>query len=287
MYPFFGNINLVEVFYDYVVPYMEEMKNVLKNELLKKLSRKMVADPEDYMKSFRTNLQTYIDEKDISLADIAEAAGMSIETIKTLVYGKAADCKLSTAVNLARALNLSVDELVGTGTLSEKMRESIQITRNLPDNYVHFVRWAIRYHEMMLSGKKVTKKAVNIMYTECANNGNLIMNNNFELVDISDIQDDQRYKIFMGIRIPCEHYMPVLFEGDVLMLATDRNPLQNETVVVVNNGYISIVKRKEEKNEKGEHVARYYSIRNGQLLGDENSIEDVVGYVVKVCRASS
>ena len=260
---------------------------MLQNEILKKLSRKMVAEPEDYMKSFRMNLQTYINEKNISLSDIAEAAGMSIETLKTLIYGKASDCKLSTAVNLARALNISVDELVGSGTLSASMRESIQITRNLPDNYVHFVRWAIRYHEMMLSEKKASKKAVNIMYAECAHNGNLCMNNNFELIDISDISDDLRYKIFIGIRIPCEHYMPVLDEGDILMLANDRNPLQNETVVVVNNGYIRIVKRKEEKNESGEKIARYYSIRNGMLLADENSIDDVIGYVVKVCRASS
>lgn len=255
---------------------------MLQNELLKKLSRKMVADPNDYMSSFRTNLQTYINEKDISLADIADEAGMSVETLKTLVYGKAADCKLSTAVSLAKALKISVDELVGSGTLSPTMCESIQITRNLPDNFVQFVRWAIRYNERMLREKKASKKAINIMQADCTPNGNLLMNTNFELMDISDLQDYMRYKIFMGIKIPCGNYMPILAQGDSLLLANDRNPLQNEMVVVVSKGFIRIMKRKEEKNENGEKIAKYYSIQNNTFLELEDDIEEIIGYVVTV-----
>ena len=215
----------------------------MKNEQLKKLSKKMVAEPENFMHSFRKNLQVYIDEKDISLADIASEADISVETLKTLIYGKGEDCKLSTAVALAKALHLSVDELVGSGTLSAPMRESIAITRNLPDNFVSFLRWAIRYQERALSENKISKKAVNVMYAECCEDGNLKMTNNYNLVDISDFPDDKRYKIYMGIKIPCEHYMPVFSEGDVLLLANDRKPMQNERVVVVNNGFLRVVRR--------------------------------------------
>lgn len=62
--------------------------------------------------------------------------------------------------------------------------------------------------------------------------------------DISFVPEHLLYKIFMGVRIPCEHYMPTLGEGDILFLANDRNPVQNETIVVVNKGYIRIVKWK-------------------------------------------
>lgn len=253
----------------------------MQDELLKKLSKKMVAQPDNYMESFRKNLLTYVEHKDISISDIAEESGLSIETIKTLMYGKGTDCKLSTAVSIARALHISVDEIVGCGTISPTMCESIQITRNLPDNFVHFVRWAIRYHERMLKEKKASIKAINVMLAECSRNGNLSMNNNFELMDISNIEDYIRYKVFMGIKIPCEHYMPVLNEGDILLLANDRNPLQNETVVVVTKGFIRIVKRKEEKLSDGTKKASYYSIRNGQFLADETDVEEIIGYVAK------
>lgn len=245
------------------------------------LSRKLVAEPDNYMDSFRKNMLTFIEPKEISIADIAEGAGLSPDTVKTLVYGKASDCKLSTAVALAKAIGISVDELVGCGTISPTMCESIQITRSLPDNFVHFVRWAIRYHERMLKQKKASKKAINIMYAECSRNGNLTMNNNFELMDISELDDFMRYKIFMGIRIPCEHYMPVLSEGSVLLLADDRKPLQNEMVVVVHNGFIQIVRQREEKID-GKTTVTYHSIRNEKILFGDEAIEEVIGYVVKI-----
>ncbi len=251
---------------------------MIQNDLLKKLSRNMVADPTNYMSSFRRNLLMYIERKEISLDDIAEDADISRETLKTLAYGKAGDCKLSTAVSLARALKVSVDELVGAGTISPTMCESIQITRNLPDNYVFFVRWIIRYQERMLAQKKVSAKAINVMNPECSKNGNLAMNNNYTLVDISSLESFIRYKTFMGIKIPCEHYMPALSKGDILLLAFDRMPLQDEMVVALTNGYIRIMRHHEEPNNE----ITYRSIITGKTIATSNEIEEIIGYVTKV-----
>lgn len=253
----------------------------MKSQLLKELSRKLVAEPTDYMKSFRKNLQMYIEEKSISIASLSEAADISQETLKTLLYGKSNDCKLSTVIALAKALEVSVDELVGAGTLPPVVVESIQITRNLPERLVYFIRWAIRYHEKLLRDEKITAKAINIMTADCTNAGNLLMTNNFDLIDFPNLEDYIRYKVFMGIKIPCNNYMPVFSEGDILLIANDRNPLQNEMVVVVTNGFAKIVRRKEEYVGK-EKVAMYYSIRNGRPMAEEEKIEEVIGYVVKV-----
>lgn len=254
---------------------------MMKSQLLKELSRKLVAEPTDYMSSFRKNLQMYIDERSISIASISEAAGISQETLKTLLYGKSNDCKLSTAVALAKALEVSVDELVGSGTIPPVVCESIQITRNLPERLVYFIRWAIRYHEKQIVNNIITAKAINVMTAECTNGGNLLMTNNFDLIDFPGLEDYIRYKVFMGLKIPCNNYMPILSEGDVLLLANDRNPLQNEMVVVSTKGFARIVRRKEEI-VNGVRIARYYSIRNQQFLADENTIDEVIGYVVKI-----
>lgn len=232
------------------------------------------------MKSFRTNLRTYVDEKDISLENISEQANISVETLKTLLYGKSNDCKLSTAVALARALEISIDELVGAGTIDPMVCESIQITRNLPDMLVYFLRWAIRYHEKMLKEHKITTKAINVMQPEFTSAGNLVLTNNFDLVDFPNLPDAISYKVFMGFRIPSDTYMPAFAEGDILLLANDRNPLQNETVLVSSKGYAKIVKRKEEYVD-GCKVAKYYSIRNNSFLTTEADADDIIGYVAK------
>ncbi len=251
----------------------------MQSEILKKLSRKMVAEPNNFMSSFRRNLEVYIDEKDISLKDIAEAADISYETLKTLVYGDSKDCKLSTAVALAKALEISVDELVGCGTISPEVRESIQITRNLPANYVNFVRWAIRYQERMLNTEKTPEKTVNVNIAEQNNEGNIVFSNNYEVVDVSGISEMYRPKIFMGIRLPGDAYMPKYCQNEVLLIANDRLPMTTENSVIIYGGYLWLAKRKVEVDEKGQKHANYYSIRDGRFRVEECKVEEVIGYI--------
>ena len=115
--------------------------NAMKNELLKKLSMNLCADKHNYMKSFRKNVDMYISEKDITLREVAEMADMPFDTLKNFLYKDSADCKLSTSVKLARAFNVSIDELIGAETINEVSRESISICRNLPDNALYLIRW--------------------------------------------------------------------------------------------------------------------------------------------------
>ena len=82
----------------------------MQNELLKKLSMNLCSDKHNYMKSFRKNVDMYISEKDITLREVAEMADMPFDTLKNFLYKDSADCKLSTAVKLARAFNVSIDE---------------------------------------------------------------------------------------------------------------------------------------------------------------------------------
>lgn len=254
---------------------------MLQEKTLKLLSKKMVTEPDNYMVSLRKNLLTYVNERGITINDIAEAADISVDTLKSVIYGDSKDVKLSTMVSLARALKISIDELVGAGTLSPVMCESIQITRNLPENFVYFVRWAIRYHERQLASKKASKKAINIMMAECTHHGNLRMNNNFELMDISTLDDVIRPKIYMGLQIPCDHYMPLYGAGDVLLLANDRLPLQTEISLIMDSGFIWMVKRKVETDENGNKVVNYYNVRDGKFRSGEDQVDEILGYVVR------
>lgn len=248
-------------------------------DLLKKLSKNLTTNSDNYMNSFRKNLSIYLSEKGISLASMSEAAGISYETLKSVVYGDSKDCKLSTAVALAKALGISVDELIGSGTIEPNVRESIVICRNLPDTYVRFVRWAIRYYERMLTESKVSKRAITVMIAESTNEGNVLLTNNFEVLDISDIPEIVRPKVFMGIKLPCDNYMPIYGENDILLIANDRKAMPSETAVIIFGGFMWLAKRKEVMDEFGNKVPKYFSIRDGKFRVDECDVEEVVGYV--------
>lgn len=251
------------------------------NETLRKMSRNLVAEPTNYINSFRKNIFMYIERKDITLAEVAELADIPTSTLKTFLYGDAKDCHLSTAVKLAKVFRVSIDELVGCGTISPQTCESLQLIRQLPESYTHFVRWITRYHHNMLTSNKVSNYSIEIMLIECNEFGNLKMTNNFYVKDISGMDKELRPKIFMGIRIPTNMYAPIFYESDVLLIANDRNPRPTEKTLILIDDSIFFLNRREESEDGVKHI-NYYSIRDGRKIADESKITLEVGYVVKV-----
>lgn len=258
---------------------------MLETKKLRALSSELISNPDDFMYSFRENVRMYIDQKEITLAEVSELADIPESTLKSFIYGKSTDCHLSTAVRLARVFKVSVDELVGCGTISPTTCKSLQTTRQLPESFVHFVRWAIHFHHEMLTSGKVTERAVEIMSPEVSNNGDIRMTNDFELMDISDITPDIRAKIFMGIKITTDLMEPFFFENDILFLANDRKSFPNEYVVVCVDDKLFFTKRKEEIVD-GKKTSVYYSYRGGRPCFKEEDISLVLGYVVRKVHSS-
>lgn len=55
------------------------------------------------------NIQKY---RKVSIAKLADKARMSQFSIQNILYGKKADVKVSTLMKIAKALNVTLDELV-------------------------------------------------------------------------------------------------------------------------------------------------------------------------------
>lgn len=251
-------------------------------EKLNKLSLKLSSDRNDYINCFRKNLDLYVQEKDITLREISEASDIAYSTLNSFLYGDSADCKLSTAIALARALNVSIDELVGAETVDPLTRESLAMCRNLPQNAIHLIRWHIRHQHYLYTELHKGKRIINVMNTMCQHSGNLKLSNDYELLDITELSPEITHKIFFGIRIPCDHYMPHYMRNDILLIANDRTPQPYENSVLILDGSLYFAKRKVENG-----VAKYYGIRDGKYRIDETEVEEILGYVVDVYQEQS
>lgn len=247
---------------------------MMDKEKLKKISKNLSANSDDFMSAFRKNMFMYIDEKDITIKDISEEACVPFSTLNTFLYGDSKDIKLSTAVKLAKALNVSIDELIGAETINEVSRESIAICRNLPDNAVYLIRWYIRYIDSLNKNNNPNRRYVSVMELECNHNGNLKMTTNYRHIDITDIGEEYRSKIFFGITMPCDNYMPIYSPYDILLIANDRNAKTNENVLIRTDGNLFLAKRKVENG-----LVKYYSIRDRKFRLNEDDIDEVVGYI--------
>ena len=247
---------------------------MINKEKLKKISRNLSANSDDFMSAFRKNMFMYLEEKDITIKEISEEADVPFSTLNTFLYGDSKDIKLSTAVKLAKALNVSIDELIGAETINEVSRESISICRNLPDNAVYLIRWYIRCIDSLNKKNEPRRRYVSVMELECNHNGNLKITTNYRHIDITDIGEEYRSKVFFGITMPCDNYMPIYSPYDILLVANDREPYYNENSLLRIDGQLRIAKRRVENG-----LAKYYSIRDGKFRINENDVDEVIGYI--------
>jgi len=105
------------------------------------------------------------------------------------------------------------------------------------------------------------------------------MYNDYEILDISHLGDELIYKIFVGIKIPCLHYLPHYTEGDILLIANDRDAMKGENTVIMFNDNIVITNRIVENG-----VAKYYGLRDGKPRPIDPEHVQILGYVAKIIR---
>lgn len=249
---------------------------MIEKKKLAELSLNLTANHVDFMSAFRCNMYMYLDNKNITLAELSEISQIPYATLRTILYSNSRDTNLSNAIKLARALDISIDELVGAETIPELSRESLRICRNLPDNDLMLVRWFIRCLADLNSRTEPNKRYVSVMLPELDNNGDCKLISKFEKMEITDLKEPLRSKIFIGFKMVSDYYMPYYMPDDIILIANDRPAKPNEHAVVRTGDYIFIVKRIVESG-----IAKLYSIRDGKYRIDESEVDEIVGYVAE------
>lgn len=231
----------------------------------------------NYVDNIRDNLNSY--NGSLTLPEIAESAGIPFSTLKNILYGNSADCKLSTASKLAKFLGITIDELVGSDTLTEDARESLSIYRKLPERSKYLARWFVKHQKALYSNNDSTKSIAVMIPKDF--NGYLHPTNEFKSLDIDRFSDYVKAKAFIGIRINADYYMPYYSPYDTLLIANDRKPLPNEHCVILYYGKIKIVTRLVRK-ENDQKIVEYIPIQNRKNRISEHEIDELIGYVADV-----
>lgn len=247
---------------------------MIEKEKLKKISGNLLSDRNDYMNAFRENLFMYVGDSDITIKDISEKADIPFSTLNSLLYGKTNDPKLSTVVKLAHALEVSVDELIGAETIKGKTQESLSICRNLPKNDIYLIRWFIRYLESLNAEVAPNNRTVSVMVLTLTDNGDVRLTSDYMKVDISELNKGFSTKIFFGVVLSCDYYMPYYTPYDILFIANDRKPKIKEHCLIRAGKYVYLATRRIENG-----LPCYYSIRDGKYRANENDIDELIGYV--------
>jgi lambda repressor-like predicted transcriptional regulator len=139
----------------------------MKKENLYNLSEYFTKENDSFAENLRYNLDICLKHSDITIHELAESAGISFDTLKNLLYQNSKDCKLSTAALLAKAIGVTVDELIGLDTIAEEDMDCITMFRQMPGHYQYFVRWFVRrQYDLSLGGFRQGRKTVPVMNLE-------------------------------------------------------------------------------------------------------------------------
>lgn len=231
---------------------------------------------EDFMQSFRSNLDKILSEKGITYSSLADEAEISLSTLKTLMASNGKDCNLSTAIKLSKALGITIDELVGARTMSDGTRECVSKCRLMPQHFVNLARSYIRHIYKMFTNT-ASKEPRLIMLPECKN-GHLQTTNVTTIIDISHLDKSIMGKISRGLHIPCDHYEPYFLKDEIILLAVDRDAKDGEICVISHSGQYYIV-RKKMFVENGVKKWKYMSLFT-EIEFPKDDVEDKLGYVV-------
>jgi DNA-binding Xre family transcriptional regulator len=250
----------------------------LKNKKNNFFTEKLVSNPTNYIDSFRKNIFHLIETRDLSLRELSEKADMPFETLKSFLYGNSKDCKLSTAVKIATAFEISIDELVGADTIDPMSKESLALCRKMPDYVVYLIRSFIRHQYNLQSQFDANSINIPVLLPECQN-GHLQTTNVTEAICIDHLTNDLKSKICLGLKIPCEHCEPFYMPNEIILLAADRDGQHNERCVISYRGNIFLA-RKIFYSENGLKKFKYVSLIDGKNEILPSDIDDKLGYVV-------
>lgn len=247
---------------------------MIKQKNLEEKDNYIVKNSVDLSDTFRQNIWKYAEDRGMTIVDIANKSDIPINTINSFLHKISNDMKVSNVAKIAKALNVSIDELVGADTMPNLTKESLAVCRTLPENDLYLVRWFIRYLTNLNNKSEPNKRYISAIIPTLTNDGDFKISANYEKIEITDLKEPLRSKVFVGCKIVSDHYMPHYAPNDVILIANDRPANHNENIIIRVDKYLYIAKKRMEDG-----VSKLYSIRDGKYRIDESEIDEVIGYI--------
>lgn len=248
-----------------------EKKNTREND------RMVTVNNVDFMRKIRENVFLRLDGNELTLRKLSFKSGISYETLRTFLYGNSRDIFLSNVVGISKALGVTIDELIGCETAPGSVEEIVKMCRKMPENDLYLAHWFVRYLSITGCGNKAHRRFIRVMIPTADNDGNLKISLNYRELEVSDLEESVRNKIFFGISIECDNYMPHYAPFDIALICNNRPPRFTEDCLIRIGRFLYIAKRK--TNGK---TSMYYSIRDGKLRFREDEIDELIGYITAV-----
>lgn len=229
---------------------------------------------------FRQNLREKLQKDKISLNYLSAQADISEDTLRSIIYGKAQDIKLSSILKIAKVLDCSLDSLIGRSLYSIQEENMIKQLRNLSEHSRRTIQVLIDLEEKTSLRNGTTGRETISVFLPTGNmkDGFFYDNSRFETLDITDYPMELKEEIAFGVKVLSSHFKPIYYVNDILLLSHQSNPTINDIVLCLNTAGRMFLRR---LTPYGLEPVNHFGTR---ICANELSNYTYMGVVLKVAK---
>ncbi len=187
-------------------------------------------------------LRELLTSRGISIGEFSEMCGLPLETVRNIYYGKTTDPKISTVMQMAAALNLSVNCFMGKCSHTHEERLLLQHYRACGHHGKSLIALTAKYEAMIA---KESRESLDKHRIPCLiPHGDVYDGIDYDKCETTDVETSVQ-KAFVAFKMITNDFVPVYCKGDTILLE-NRFPADGEYAIFYRNGRAYIRKYIEE-----------------------------------------
>lgn len=193
---------------------------------------------------FRMHIKQIIKSKKMTLSHLAKLSDLSEDTLRSLIYGKTQDVRLSTIVRIADVLDYSLDSLIGREYVVNN-HEIIDSLSRLSERSIRAIQTLTKM-ELLSTQQAASSNITTIpvfIHTSCFEDGRYFDSNTIIQHDISDYPAHLKEITDCGIMLSSDYYEPTYHANDILLLTTSQKPSEQDIVFYLDDEGRSYIRR--------------------------------------------
>lgn len=192
-----------------------------------------------------TRLREILAVRGISKDELAEMCDLPVETIRNIYYGKTPDPKASTVMKISKALNITVNCLMGECSHSSEERALLQYFRACGHHGRSVILLSAKFEALTAKEEREAKDKHTV---PCLiPHGDIHQGIVYDACEVVDIYTSKE-EAYVAIKMCNNDLVPAYCKGDILLIA-NRFPANNEYGVFYQNGRAYIRQYIEEENQ--------------------------------------
>ncbi len=184
------------------------------------------------------NINQLLNTNGWSIKQLADRAKLPYDSVKKLLYGKIGNPSIYTLAKISQAFNCSVDFLLKSDSIyGFNVSQLPSRALTLLQEIVNFERYL-----QQLNVSENTDLVPVFVPSGSYHDGSIFDSVYYESVDISAYREEFGDIIMCGVKVIGSYLHPTYLNNDILLVARDRFPLNNEVAVFIKEHKIYIRK---------------------------------------------